>query len=258
MIISSYVCLFTLFSVLGWIHEIIYCTIKTGKWENRGFLYGPVCPIYGTGTIAILLIVGFADGNGAGLLPWQIFVISVIGSAILEYATSWILEKIFHAVWWDYHNLPFNLHGRISLFTSLGFGFAGLLVVYVLAPFAEDILKHLTPVSAECFSLVFVFIFAVDITLTVTALYHFDKMVIRMDESFNRNMIILVDEVANKTKRLKQGIADRKNRVEEQISLLNEFTKTTIRRTHSFRDDNKKKETTKNQILSVIKKTMRR
>ena len=126
MCVSKYVCLFLVYSFLGWIFESAFCTTKSGKWENRGFLYGPIVPIYGTGAVAISLIVRLPVGRGVVLSPALIYIISVIGSAILEYATSWILEKLFHALWWDYSKLPLNILGRVSLFTSLGFGFGGL------------------------------------------------------------------------------------------------------------------------------------
>ena len=177
MLISKYVCLFTIYSIMGWIYETLYCTIKGGKWENRGFLYGPVCPIYGTGAVAISLIISFTDKSGIVLHAWHVFVISVIGSAVLEYFTSWALEKIFHALWWDYSRLPFNIHGRVSLFTSLGFGCGGLLIAYKIVPFTENAMELLIPTATECLALLFVFLFAVDITLTATALLHFDQLV---------------------------------------------------------------------------------
>ena len=121
MWLSRYICLFFIYSFMGWIYETLYCTIKNGKWENRGFLFGPACPIYGTGAVAISVIMKVTIGNGIVLSLWQIFLIAFIGSAGLEYITSWGLEKLFHAAWWDYSDFPLNLHGRISLFTSLGF-----------------------------------------------------------------------------------------------------------------------------------------
>ena len=259
MLISRYVCLFTIYSVMGWIYESIYSTVKTGKWDNRGFLFGPVCPIYGTGAVTIILITGLANDGGLDLVPWQIFIISVVGSAILEYVTSWTLEKLFHAVWWDYSHLPLNLNGRISLFTSLGFGGGGLLIVYVLAPLTGRAMDSLAPLLAECLALVFVFVLAVDVTLTVTVLHHFDRMVVRMEENFNQNMDSLVDGAADRTSRIKQGIADKKNQVEEQMSSLSRFAKNTIRRAYSFRDSNNKKvEDIKNQVLSRVKKAIGR
>ena len=242
---------------MGWIYETLFCTIKTGEWDNRGFLFGPVCPIYGTGTVTIITIVGLANEGGLSMLPWQVFLISVVGSAILEYVTSWALEKLFHAVWWDYSHLPLNLHGRISLFTSLGFGGGGLLIVYVLAPFTANVMDSVSPILAECLALVFVFILAVDVTLTVTVLHHFDQMVVRLDESFNQNMDSFVDGAANRASKIKLGIVDKKNQVEEQVGLLSQFAKKTIRRAYSFKDSDKKAELIKNQILTRVKKAIR-
>ena len=102
MWVSRYVFLFMIYSFMGWVYETMFCTIKGGKWENRGFLYGPGCPIYGIGAVTISVIMQLTVGNGIALRAWQVFLISVLGSAVLEYTTSWVLEKMFHAAWWDY------------------------------------------------------------------------------------------------------------------------------------------------------------
>ena len=122
MLISWYVCLFILYSFLGWIYETLFCIITSRHWSNRGFLYGPICPIYGAGVVLLTLLVRFAHHRGMTLSAVSIFMVSVIGSALLEYVTSYMLEEVFHATWWDYSHLPLNFNGRISLFTSLGFG----------------------------------------------------------------------------------------------------------------------------------------
>jgi len=83
MWISKYVCLFIIYSFMGWVYETIFCTIKGGKRENRGFLYGPICPIYGTGAIAASLIMKLTLENQIELSWWQIYLISVVGSAAL-------------------------------------------------------------------------------------------------------------------------------------------------------------------------------
>ena len=187
---------FFIYSFIGWIYETLFCTVKSGKWQNRGFLFGPACPIYGTGAVAISLVMRAALANGVMLSLWHIFLIAFIGSACLEYVTSWGLEKLFHATWWDYSYLPLNLHGRISLFTSLGFGLAGLLVVHVIAPFTENAVDRIIPIAIELLALCFVFAFAVDLTLTVTVLYHFDKMVVRMENTFNHSLDSLFPLIA--------------------------------------------------------------
>ena len=123
---------FVIYSIFGWIYESTYCTINERRWENRGFLYGPVCPIYGIGIIFIILMWHVAEARGIDLAWWQIFLCSFIGSIILEYSTHWALEKLFHAYWWDYSNMPLNVNGRICLPASLLFGMGGLAVVRLL------------------------------------------------------------------------------------------------------------------------------
>ena len=312
MWISRIVCLFMIYSCLGWIYETTFCTIKDGKWENRGFTYGPVCPIYGSGAVGISLVmhlaarartalpaessdVLFLTGRNTGALePWQIFIISVLGSAVLEYATSWVLEKLFHAVWWDYHRLPFNLHGRISLFTSLGFGFAGLLVVYVIAPFTESKIAMIPPILTEFLSLCFLAVFMVDLTLTVTALLHFDQVVVHAEDVFNRKMEGLVESTVQKKDQLVESTIQKKDQfvestiqkkdqfVESALQRKDQFVENTMQRTEqlrqnlqlsqrymssmssvgrsavkrirAFRHDNKDHETTGNRLLTLLRK----
>lgn len=262
--ISICVCLFIIYSFVGWIYESSFCTVTSGKWENRGFLYGPVCPIYGTGAVAISVVMRALQSGGSSVEPWKVFVISVLGSVVLEFTTSWVLEKLFHAVWWDYSNLPFNVEGRISLFSSLGFGFAGLLVVYVLAPFTEEVIQELSPAAAEVLALIFVFLFAVDLTLTVSALLDFDQAVIRMEDAFNQNMDVivdgavnrtsnLVDGAVNRTSRIKQGIVERKNLINIQIRQISDVARSAIRRAKFLRSRDKNEESLRNQILTAIK-----
>ena len=253
MWISRYVCLFMIYSFFGWVYETTYCTITEGKWENRGFLFGPSCPIYGTGAVAISIIIGLTRGADVEIQTWQIFIVSFAGSAVLEYLTSWILEKLFHAVWWDYSNLPFNIHGRISLFTSLGFGFAGLLIVYYIAPFTEHIVNAVMPIVTEALSLIFIFVFAADLTLTVTALLHFDRFVTRLENSFNHNMEMIVDNTKQRSIRIKKGIIDKGHAINGRVNSMSGYIKSAARRVVSFRYGDKKKEKAGNRILSLIR-----
>jgi uncharacterized membrane protein len=146
-----------IFSCMGWIYETIYCTIKRKRWENRGFLYGPVCPIYGAGAIACEMLVDLLNSPQYAFhyTWWQVFIVSFFGSIVLEYSTSWALEKLFHAYWWDYSQMPLNIKGRVCFPCSVGFGFAGILVVYAIVPFMEHLTGWMSPVQAEFFGLVF-------------------------------------------------------------------------------------------------------
>ncbi|MBE5905220.1 MAG: metal-dependent phosphohydrolase [Lachnospiraceae bacterium] len=254
MWISRYVCLFIVYCCMGWIYETIYCTVKGGKWENRGFLYGPACPIYGVGAVAISLVVRAVEASGASIVPWQIFVVSVVGSAVLEYVTSWALEKTFHALWWDYSNLPLNLHGRISLFTSLGFGFGGLLVVYAIAPFSEKMVDRVAPIWMEFWALVGVAVFIMDTTLTVTALLHFDRMVIRVEESFNKNMENIVDNAVQRTVSIKQDIQSKQAYMSERLESMGVYVNPAMRRVRILRYKDEARKFAGNHMLEIMKK----
>lgn len=236
MWLNREICLFMIYSCIGWIYESTYCTLKTGKWENRGFLYGPACPIYGVGAVLVSLFASSAGRFGlAGYAPWQVFLVSVAGSAVLEYSTSWILEKLFHAVWWDYSHLPFNLHGRISLFSSLGFGVAGLLIYYYIAPLTEKLVSSCTPAVFQCAALLAVIIFTVDMTLTISALTRFEKMVIRAEASFNEKMESIVENAAEKVSVTEHAIAARKQAIENMASQATETGRSAVRRVREFR-----------------------
>lgn len=120
--------LFMTYSFLGWIIEVIVTMLEHRKIVNRGFLVGPICPIYGTGALLISLILAPSENWFA------IFCVAVVGSSILEYTVSVIMERLFRVRWWDYSKKTFNLNGRICLESSLLFGIAGILIVKFVTP----------------------------------------------------------------------------------------------------------------------------
>ncbi|MDO4522372.1 MAG: putative ABC transporter permease [Eubacteriales bacterium] len=240
MWISRYFVYFVLFSVLGWIYETIYCTIRHGKWENRGFLYGPVCPIYGVGAVAITAIVDSPGIASRGYAWWEIFIISFLGSIVLEYVTSWALEKKFHAYWWDYSNMPLNIHGRVCLPCSIGFGVAGLIVVYGVAPLTHRALDPVPPIIMELLSLIFMGIMMMDLTLTVSALSNFERTIIAMEESLNTHMDSFVNSIQDKTQSAGAMIAEERARfsrenMENAFASMGKLYKSGVQRIAGFR-----------------------
>lgn len=186
MVVSKYFVWFILFSFMGWLYETIYCTVSKHKWQNRGFLFGPVCPIYGVGAVAASII---CSGSALpAMSDVQIFFVCFFGSIVLEYVTSWVLEKLFHAIWWDYSNVKFNIHGRVCLPASIGFGLAGLLVVHVILPFAGHVTGGLSPLTLEVLSLLFMAVFAADFALTVSALTSLMQNLQAVEEQVNKQM----------------------------------------------------------------------
>ena len=203
MQLNRYLTAYFVFSVLGWIWESIYCTIKERKWQNRGFLYGPLCPIYGFGSIIALLVYDLISlGIVHQLSWWMTLIAGFFVSILLEYPTSYILEKLFHARWWDYSDLPLNINGRTCVITSLGFGIGAIIIMNYLIPSYEQALV-IIPASIIAIScVIFVAIHSSDITLTVSHLTNFQKNIDEMEEIFQSKMTETVDKIFERRSKL--------------------------------------------------------
>ena len=133
--------LFFIYGFAGWCMEVVLKYIQYHRFINRGFLTGPICPIYGCGAVLITVIVGNLADVESGVV--MTFAMSFVICGAVEYLTSLVLEKIFHARWWDYSQKPMNMHGRVWIGNLLLFGLAGIGIIHILNPF---LLKLLAPV----------------------------------------------------------------------------------------------------------------
>ena len=120
--------IFMTYAFGGWAMEVIISLLQRRKLVNRGFLVGPICPIYGVGALLLSLVVSSDES------PLVIFCVAVVGSAVLEYSVSYIMEKLFRVRWWDYTDQPFNLNGRICAESVLAFGVIGVLILKIINP----------------------------------------------------------------------------------------------------------------------------
>lgn len=132
--VEMYILLFFTYSFAGWLMESVGGILKVKKFVNRGFLIGPYCPVYGLGVVLITFLLR----NYTNDIP-VLFVLSTLICGTLEYFTSYIMEKLFNARWWDYHNNKFNINGRICLETLIPFGIAGSLFLCIINPFFIDL-----------------------------------------------------------------------------------------------------------------------
>ena len=144
----TYFSIFFIYSVIGWIVESTYVSIKEKKFVDRGFLIGPYCPIYGLGSLVIIFYIEQYKNNII-----TVFFLSVIICSILEYLTSYLMEKIFKARWWDYSNEKFNLNGRICGKNALLFGLGGIIILYLLNPLLNTII---TPLNKNIFLIIII------------------------------------------------------------------------------------------------------
>lgn len=153
---------FLFYSIVGWLYESLLCSIfGERRFINRGFLLGPYCPIYGTGAILCWLVLR----NNTNI--FEVFVIAAVLCCAVEYMTSFCMEKIFHARWWDYSNLPFQLHGRICLYGGIIFGSGVVGINFYVQPALLQFIKLLNESLLNGLALIFFIIIGVDIVLTL-------------------------------------------------------------------------------------------
>lgn len=124
----EYFSLFLIYSFIGWLFEVFLALVKEHKFINRGFLIGPILPIWGSGAMLITLILKPSDSI------FNLIVSSAFIGTSLEYVVNYLMEKLFKARWWDYSHLPFNINGRVWLGASATFGVGGLFVIEFLNP----------------------------------------------------------------------------------------------------------------------------
>ena len=127
--VLNFIFYFFIYSFMGWALEVTCKLVTDRKFVNRGFLLGPICPIYGYSMVVLTLLIGTGDKD-----ILSIFLKSILVCASIEYVTSFVLEKMFKARWWDYSNKKFNINGRVCLETMLPFGIMGTLALYFLQP----------------------------------------------------------------------------------------------------------------------------
>lgn len=178
--------LFIIYSILGWAIEVMDCYILNNKWVNRGFLIGPYCPIYGCGAVLMSLLVS----NEHDIISTFLKCMAIC--SILEYSTSYIMEKMFHTRWWDYSNNKFNINGRICLQTMVLFGLGGIVVIHLGTPAFIFDLNLLNPVAFNIlFYLIFILFFA-DVIVSYNIIRGFKKVTNNIKEDSTEEITLMV------------------------------------------------------------------
>lgn len=120
---------FVIYSFFGYLLEVGICSYCQKKLVNRGFLFGPLCPIYGVGAIVIVWLLEKYYND-----PIVVMILGIMITSVVEYYTGYILEKLFHNKWWDYSDHKYHLNGYICLENSIGFGIGSLFIIYIAEP----------------------------------------------------------------------------------------------------------------------------
>lgn len=212
--------LFMLYSVMGWILEVSCKLIEKHKFINRGFLIGPYCPIYGHGAILMILLLSKYQKD-----PLLLFTMSIVICSILEYSTSYIMEKVFKARWWDYSKRKLNINGRICLETMIPFGLLGMLIIYVVNPVFVNLLSMLSPDLTYTLAVVLSTIYIADNIISFKIIYKFRSSIKLYEKDSTEQISTLVkQEFLNRNflyKRLIKAFPNFKGRKEYLIELRN-------------------------------------
>lgn len=180
---------FSIYSFTGWICEVIYCSILSKKIVNRGFLVGPVCPVYGIGSLFIIWLLKPVETS----IP-MIFLGAIVIASTIEYVTSWLLEVLFSTKWWDYRDRKFNIAGRVCLRNSVLFGILSIALMKVIYPFTLTIVGLLPDIWVKLSSISLLTAFIVDSVFTVNTLVNLNgrlKKLHEFTEELKKNTDIL-------------------------------------------------------------------
>lgn len=162
---------FIIYSFLGWCLEVVYHIFTEKKFINRGFLHGPLCPIYGSCGALLAYFVKPVQHNYI-----LVFLVGAVIASIVEYIAGYVLEHLFGARWWDYSQEKFNLKGYICLKFSLIWGFISIFILNIVQPRIEGFVASIPHTLFQAFFVVLMILFVADFCLTINDLITFKKL----------------------------------------------------------------------------------
>ena len=216
--LSQWVLFFFLYSFLGWIWESCYVSVRKHRWVNRGFMHGPMLPLYGSGAMVVLIVTIPVRDN-----ILLVFLMGMIGATILEYFTGITMERLFHVRYWDYRNLKFNVRGYICPLASLCWGaFSILMVKVVHIPFEHMVL--LIPVTiADILAFVLTIAAAVDFTQSFNEAMDMKRILVQLEASkeqiqkMQERLKDASEEMQDRLKDASEGVQERLKRASEGV-----------------------------------------
>ena len=170
--------IFIIYAFLGWCSEVAFAAVNKGKFVNRGFLNGPVCPIYGVGMLIVVLCLWNLRDR-----PLLLFLGSALLTTALEFVTGFVLERFFHDKWWDYSDMPFNIKGYVCLKFTILWGLAASFIIGAIHRFIYMLIEKTPFVLGVLLLAVFSAAFIADFTVTLTALVKLPKKLKAMAEA---------------------------------------------------------------------------
>ena len=220
---------FMIYSVIGWMIEVSFQAVTRGEVINRGFLNGPLCPVYGSGVIMVLMVVdlcGFWFGletNLSEASTIELFIIGIIFATLIELVAGFLLDQLFHARWWDYRDRRFNLNGYICLEFSIIWGLAIAFVLRVIQPVFEGIVATIPEKIGIIILIVCYFVFTIDIIITVLTVLKLNKQLSKMRDlelAIQKLSDGMSEIIGNSTLKTVEKINDSHDKVEQRKAEL--------------------------------------
>lgn len=171
-VFSESVLLFLFFDIIGWIYEVVLAFMYGHGFVNRGFLFGPYLPLYGSGALILIFVLGGLMKKDIrvgriNVKPIAVFLMIMLVTTTLEYVVGWFMESVFHQQFWNYSDYKWQLHGRICVSASLRFGLGGMVFLYILVPLFRKMLGKLPLRFRQVSAILIVILMAADLAATL-------------------------------------------------------------------------------------------
>jgi len=263
--------LFLVYSFVGWLWETPYVSLKQKKWINRGFLRGPIIPIYGFAIVTVVLSMAYLDvflSSVEWVKTVQLFLISALVATVWEYATSTLLEILFKTRWWDYSKRRFNLNGRVALSVSLFWGMGGTVLWRFINTPILSIYHQFSEVMMNRLITAIYFVLAIDVALTIYELVNLRNVVIklhRVSEEVLEQLNTRVENITEQQEHFRTFLEEAKQSIKEKIvyyryeglQVFGDFIEDVKERGRLWAADNEQSTNKFSELLARIKRNGR-
>ena len=243
--LSQWVLFFFLYSFLGWIWESCYVSVRKRRWVNRGFMHGPMLPLYGSGAMVVLIVTIPVRDN-----ILLVFLMGMIGATILEYFTGITMERLFHVRYWDYRNLKFNVRGYICPLASLCWGVFSILMVKVVhIPFEHIVL--LIPVTiADILAFVLTIAAAVDFTQSFNEAMDMKRILVQLEAS-KEQIQKMQERLKDASEEMQDRLKDASEGVQERLKRASEGVQERLEDSYLLYEERKEMKAAEKQISDI-------
>ena len=167
------------YSFLGWALETIYASIKNKKFINRGFLFGPLCPVYGFGALILIVFSNPIKNN-----IFSLFLFATVAASALEYFTGYILETAFKTTWWDYSHDFLNIKGRICITFSILWGIGSVIFMKYIHPIIINISDIISTNMGYIILQIIFIVIIVDLLFTLKSLTNLNNLLSQLNNVY--------------------------------------------------------------------------